>query len=341
MERVMNMGLSPFAVTDIVKRQEIIGEHNPRLIERNNVFHVGMGIDARFARYAGVLMTSVAKTNPDLHVCYHILTDAINPEDEQRFRTFVSQSNSTVIIYYIDNSFLLKLGASAHYSTAAYYRLLIPILLSGTVERVLYLDADISCLNRIEHLAQIDLQAKVAAAVSDVSRVVEEKTRELALTEKRYFNSGVMLIDVARWIDEKITEKTLAKLSDNIGKFSLIDQDALNLVLNGKWVELDAIWNVIYDLGQMKHALPAEAIFLHYTGAVKPWKITGRHFLSHHYREFEASSLWAGSPLLDPVGYKEMEIYARLSLRDGDIRTGIKWYYKYLVEKIAKRNKTN
>ncbi len=334
------MGLSPFTVTDIVKRQEIMSPHGQTILLPSIDLHAGMGIDARFARYAGVLMTSVARTNPDLHVCYHILTDAINPEDEQRFRSFVSQTKSTVIIYYIDNSFLLKLGASAHYSTAAYYRLLIPILLSGTVEKVLYLDADISCLNRIDNLAQIDMQAKVAAAVSDVGRVVEEKTRELALAEKKYFNSGVMLIDVARWIDEKITEKTLAKLSDNIGKFSLIDQDALNLVLDGNWVELDPIWNAIYDLGQMKHAIPAETIFLHYTGAVKPWKVTGRHFLSRHYREYEASSLWAGSPLLDPAGYKEMEIYARLSLRDGDIGTGIKWYGKYLVEKmVCKKHK--
>ena len=113
-----------------------------------------------------------------------------------------------------------------------------------------------------------------------------------------------------------------------------MDQDALNLALDGEAAILPATWNMIYNLGQMTQYPEPGTLFLHYTGSIKPWRLSGRHPLSRYYRDCEARSPWRGEPLLPPAGYKEMEVYARLSLRDKDFFTGLRWYWRYLKTKF-------
>jgi lipopolysaccharide biosynthesis glycosyltransferase len=60
-----------------------------------------------------------------------------------------------------------KWPLSGHYSCAMYYRLIAPLVLNGSVERCLYLDADIICLKGIAGLQDIELRDNVAAVISD------------------------------------------------------------------------------------------------------------------------------------------------------------------------------
>ena len=156
----------------------------------------------------------------------------------------------------------------------------------------------------------------------------------LGLKRNSYFNSGVMLINTAKWVAENISEKVLAILDERGASFTLMDQDALNLALDGEAAILPSTWNMIYNLGQMTQYPEPGTLFLHYTGSIKPWRFPGRHPISRHYRDFENRSPWAGSPLLPPAGYKEMEVYSRLSFRERDFATGLRWYWRYLTTKF-------
>ena len=299
--------------------------------------HIAFGIDANYARCMGVLMASIRTCNPSLPVVFHVFTDSIRAEDRQRLADLAETQGLCIHIYYINSAAVQSFPASSHYSTAVYYRILMPAILQSSAERVLYLDSDIVCIGSLPGLDTLDLAGKSVAAVRDVPRVAAEKQQELKLRHADYFNSGVMIIDVASWNAANLSQQVLTVLSENKGNFSLVDQDALNIVLDGKIAILPPAWNQIYDMGQMTHDPLAETIFLHYTGSVKPWRLAGRHRLSEYYRRQEARSPWAGLPLLAPANYKEMEIYARLSLKAGDIVTALAWYGKYLWAKFGKR----
>lgn len=318
---------------DTVRLQQQYGDGS--LLDSADAFHIAFGIDENYARCMGVLLFSLLAANPQTPLVFHVFSESIKAADLQRLASLAESQRCLVTIYYIDKTVLAKLPAAGHYSTAVYYRIVMPEILQPVAARVLYLDSDIVCLGQLQQLAGLDLQGKIAAAVLDVPRVVDEKIAELALQHGFYFNSGVMLIDIARWNQADISQKVLAVLAENAAGFSLVDQDALNLVLDGSVLPLAPVWNQVYDLGQMTHDPVAGTVFLHYTGGVKPWRLSGRHRLSRWYRDFENASPWAGSPLLPPKDYKEMEIYARLSLKDGDIGTGLLWYWKYLVAKFG------
>jgi lipopolysaccharide biosynthesis glycosyltransferase len=317
---------------DTVLLRKVYGDAS--LATSASAFHIALGIDENYARCMGVLLVSLLAANPDTPLIFHVFTESIKPEDLQRISSLTENRRTTITLYYINKSALAELPASGHYSTAVYYRIVMPSILGSLTDRVLYLDSDIICLGSLSGLAGLDLNDRAVAAVQDVQRVVVEKVSELKLQSQFYFNSGVMLIDIAKWNEADISSRVLQVLAGNKTGFSLVDQDALNIVLDGNVLPLPPIWNQVYDLGQMTHDPVAGTIFLHYTGAVKPWRLSGRHRLSNWYRNFENASPWAGSPLLAPTVYKEMEIYARLALKSGDLPTASVWYWKYLQAKF-------
>lgn len=318
---------------DTILMQKSYGD--PSLLNSSQAFHIAFGIDENYARCMGVLISSLLARNADIPLVFHVFTESVKPDDLAKI-SLLSQNRRTLItLYYINKAALAKLPAAGHYSTAVYYRIVMPEILQAVATRVLYLDSDILCLGSLTGLIGLDLGGRPVAAVLDVQRVVDEKVRELNLSQSFYFNSGVMLIDIVQWNQADISSKVLQVLAENPIGFSLVDQDALNRVLNGQVLPLPPVWNQIYDLGQMTHDPLAGTVFLHYTGAVKPWRLSGRHRLSDLYRNQENSSPWAGAPLLAPSGYKEMEIYARLSLKAGDLPTAARWYGNYLLAKFG------
>lgn len=317
---------------DIVQSRSVLG--NQAVESSPDCQHIAFGIDENYVRCMGVLIFSLLEKNPAASFVCHVFTESVNPADMQKLSILAQNPRLLIHIYLLNKSTLSQLPSTGHYSTAVYHRIVMPTVLHAITPRVLYLDSDILCLGPLVGLNAPDLQGKAVAAVMDVDRVAQEKISELKLQHDFYFNSGVMWIDTAQWMQNDFSGKIIQVLAENQKGFSLVDQDALNLVLDGNVAALPPVWNQIYDLGQMTHDPLPDSIFLHYTGAVKPWRLSGRHRLSALYRNMEARSPWAGSPLLPPGGYKEMEIYARLSLREGDIATGLLWYWKYLQTKF-------
>ena len=317
--------------SDILHGKETLGTH--RTSAAHSSKHIAFGIDEKYARHMGVLMTSLISRNPDSSFVFHVFTNTLRPEDRARLAALSTES-VTIHVYYMAADLLTKLPVTVQYPVSIYYRLLMPEILRESTDIVLYLDSDIICLERLPDFSDVDLAEKSVAAVKDVPRVAQERNMALELKHDSYFNSGVMLINTAKWIAENISEKVLAILDEKGASFTLMDQDALNLALDGEAAILPATWNMIYNLGQMTQYPEPGTLFLHYTGSIKPWRLSGRHPLSRYYRDCEARSPWRGEPLLPPAGYKEMEVYARLSLRDKDFFTGLRWYWRYLKTKF-------
>lgn len=194
---------------------------------------------------------------------------------------------------------------------ASLVRLVLPELLAQRYDRLLYLDCDTEICGDLAPLFDLDLQDLALAAVpasrstgrmspAEIQRR-DARFRALGMTEPfRFFNDGVMLIDVARWNTERIGERALDFIERNPALCQLPDEDALNAVLDGRILDLSPVWNFRAHLMLSPRAGDlADPVIRHYDGPQKPWKRFMRERrlfqfeqANRRYRQFVAGTPW-------------------------------------------------
>ncbi len=255
---------------------------------------VVMACDAGYAPYAFALADQIARAHPsrDFDICI-FSTDLLTvPATLSRLDVLVEQVPPP-------NPFLGGLHQSRH-GAGAYLRLLIPGIVEGRYVRVLYLDCDIwHQRGQLDKLIATDLYGAVLAAVRDntqwrtPNRRVPE-FRAMGRPARSYFNSGVLLIDVNRFVAQNVLGQCLSLWADHPAALTRHDQSLLNLVMDGNWAELSPVWNWQYTWSSRFFADLAEPRLTHFIGARKPWKDkdaslpprfrrTYRDFITAHY----------------------------------------------------------
>jgi lipopolysaccharide biosynthesis glycosyltransferase len=135
----------------------------------------------------------------------------------------------------------------------AYHRLLLPILLPVEVKRLIYFDCDLLVMGSIDKLWNTKLEShEIVAAVQDLRAWIVScdwggaipNWEQLGLDPKaKYFNSGVLLIDMEKWRVENVSRNVARCTLENQQHVRWHDQYGLNVVLYGKWKELPFKWN--------------------------------------------------------------------------------------------------
>lgn len=188
-----------------------------------------------------------------------------------------------------------KLPADDRISFAAYLRIMAPDLLAADYRRMLYLDADVFYQRGDLHrLLELDLAGRPVGAVRDMIQLrkpdrVPGDFVPFGLPFGKYFNSGVLLIDVSTWNAQGITAKALDFAAQNALKLLAHDQTALNVTLRGNWAELSLVWNYEYSHQTMYFAGSFDVCFFHFIGRRKPFNHRYGGFprrFTEEYRQF-------------------------------------------------------
>ena len=161
-----------------------------------------------------------------------------------------------------------------YYTSAIYYRLLIPELFPQ-YEKVLYMDCDTVAVRDIAELYTIDIGDNYIGAVADQAVAVVKEFREytknaLGITYDRYFNSGVIVMNLAKFREIAFYDKFSAVLRS----YDFIiapDQDCLNLICKDKVYFYEAGWNKMPIGGDDDTPLK----LIHYNLSMKPWHYEG------------------------------------------------------------------
>jgi lipopolysaccharide biosynthesis glycosyltransferase len=307
-------------------------------------FHVAFCVDNHYFRSMGATITSLIDNNPGVHFVFHVFAFAVSDDHRHRLQQLEHKFDVDTQIHIIDPAIFQEF---AHYTQSSYYspsiftRLLIPSVLQGMTEKVLYLDADILCVGSIDEMIRMDISDTIAVVVPDAEATTVRRCAELRLKHPRYFNSGVMFMNIDLWMKNEITQSTIDAILKDGAKFRFPDQDALNVVLDGRAKFIDKKWNYLYGLvgdlerDRRKLNLVGDAVFIHFAGAVKPWNNWSLHESRDLFVKYHVMSAWADMPLDEvPQNYKEMRMHSRFLLRRGQVVDSLWWYGKYMKAKF-------
>lgn len=152
----------------------------------------------------------------------------------------------------------------------AYARLFLGELLSPDVSRCVYCDIDILFERDVTELHATELEGAVLGAVPNASPEVDEADlRRLGVPGTRYFNTGMLLVDVDEWRVRDVARRALDFARGAGEGLRMHDQDALNAVLYDSWKQLPEHWNrwrsdtVNWD----------EPYVVHMAMSPKPWQV--------------------------------------------------------------------
>ena len=166
----------------------------------------------------------------------------------------------------------------ARRTEAVYHRLAMPYVLGDDYDRILYLDCDIFIQGgAFSRLFSAAMNGKAIAAVRDLPQWTQPKKELRAFADKsqaaaKYLNSGVILIDTAAYRSTDVLGRCLALGKELAGKPYQHDQDLINEVLQGDWIELSPMWNWQRAVSMPYNGTMLPVNIVHFIGARKPWR---------------------------------------------------------------------
>lgn len=244
---------------------------------KNSEINIVLACDKTYLPHAAATLCSIIENNFSPLKIF-LLHDGLSKKNINSLRNITCKNKNRFYPIKIKNDLFESMKLTNHFSKTIYYRLLIPDILPIEISKVLYLDCDLLVRKPLDELWNIDLTGKFLAAIEN--EISSTHKLELGLNiNSKYFNSGVLLINVEMWRRELIHKKVVDYVRNNSVIIEYPDQDGLNAILEDNWFELPITWNLqsnyflTYDK-QVRYAdIISKTNIVHFTGNdSKPWE---------------------------------------------------------------------
>lgn len=216
-----------------------------------------LATDEVFAPYMAVTLESIVEaSSKDRHYDIVVLSRDISQQSIDRI---VSHTKAPqVSLGFLDAETALqgtKLPHHGHFRPETFFRLLAPWMLPQC-SKAIYLDSDLVVLEDPATLFDTNVEGYLLAATRDADTVgqihgydgtVEPYLRnEMKLSNPElYFQAGVLLLNLSAFREVFTIEDMLNLATIKVWRW--LDQDILNMLADGKYVELDMRWNTLMD----------------------------------------------------------------------------------------------
>lgn len=312
----------------VIKGKLIVNQE----IDDTGFMHIAFNVNDAYFRQAAVAIISVLENNKNKNFTFHIFTDAYEQESAGKLKLIAEKYNIKLCIYAIDMNILAGFHIKVkRFSRVTYLRLIMPKILKD-INYFLYMDADMVCLGDLWQLNDIDFKGKAFAAVSDLPEAVEYRTKFLKLKNDKYFNDGMMFVNVHNWNRLQITEKAFTFKGADPKRFLGQSQDILNLVMDGDIIFLDKKFNVMQESTDVK-----DCVIYHFFGRFKPWEMELNKY-DALWRKYLELSPWPALtdkfPPKKPQYYHDYKKVAKYYKENNDWLNMIESYFWYSILKI-------
>ena len=193
---------------------------------------------------------------------------------------------------------------SFHVSTSALVKFNLPVILDN-IDKLLYIDGDTIIQSDIAELYDLNIDDYYAGVIEDIKPKLVYKPDILTKLDikdhERYFNSGVLLLNLKKMRIDDISEKLMDYRIN--GKNFFMDQDALNFIIGGKAKYLPIKYNFLttlkesFDIKTINDHYPEskyksydnllnDSLIIHYASKLKPWVNSRNEFTEKWFLEF-------------------------------------------------------
>ena len=211
--------------------------------------HIACSTTREFLPHCATMVRSAAVANPGATI--HVLHgDDLSARSRSKLESMVDDEGAAARCHRVSHARLQGLPGAHPAPPSAWYRLLLPEIVDEA-ERVIYLDGDAIVLEALEELWRLDLGGALVGAVTNVlqDEVHEGHVRDIGVRDpSRYFNSGVLLMDLEALRAEVWSETAIDLATRMAAELSWYDQDVLNLTLGERRFELHPRWNCMNSL---------------------------------------------------------------------------------------------
>lgn len=263
-------------------------------------------------------VVETAAESTSFEIC--VLSDGIEAESQEKIKSLVEKAGRRHRIRFIDVSLIIpeSVKVNENWPKAAWARVFLPDLLPD-VSRVIYLD--------IDTMACTDLKELYSTHMGDnaLGVVLEHESHERSHFNERlqipldcpgYFNSGVLLMNLAVFRRDRLVEKIMTFAETKASILYCPDQDALNgalcnriQILHPRWNWYGGLTRAIMKEGYFEHARRGCSLkqaveaalypgILHYRGKEnKPWHYNYGIYGKHYYKCIQRAGLYEYLPL--------------------------------------------
>ena len=290
--------------------------------------------DENYARHCAASLYSLLENNKEIEqINVYIIENKLSNLSKEKINDITKKFNRNLEFLELEK-FCCKFDKNNNYSMSYYARLFLSNL-PNNMETLLYIDCDTIINDSVEELLKIDISQYYLGAVQDSIQVQKIKFIGRG-KEYRYINSGVLLINLNKFREDKIEEKFLEFINKYYGNVPHHDQGILNGVCGEKILYLDPKYNLMPEMIYMnsKQIKKLYGLKYYYTNdelkdAIKKPVII--HFLTK----------WYNRPWYKSCTHPMKQLYIKYlnltkfdnKLLDGDIKGRIK-LQKEIFEKM-------
>lgn len=238
--------------------------------------NIVISIDAAFIRPAEVMLGSLArrvKESISVYLLHNGLTQSVLDAFAQKLRKL---GGLTLHAVYLSSDTFRANQQMEHISIATYNRLLIPYCLPKSVDRALWLDADMIIYRDISSFYHQDFEGKcvVVADKDNTAELYQKIKRDIGVPmAHRYFNAGVILMNLTQIRQEISKEQMLAEARRLQDKTTFVDQDIVNSLFCNRAKYVSRYYNLekkVFE-GDVSRGELEQLYILHLNTYAKPW----------------------------------------------------------------------
>ncbi|MBS4154867.1 glycosyltransferase family 8 protein [Cobetia sp. MC34] len=282
------------------------------------MLHIFISCDENYAPHLATTIISIldnCQTPEDL--CFIIGDAGLTSSTISRLQEMITCYKSNITFTYLDKSKFEGLEVK-RYGLSIYFRLYLKEVIAPYIKFIVCIDCDTVVVEDIttimDDLPTLDF---TLAAVENIGR---SPYKSLGLEKGKYFNCGLMLINMRYWKELNIGERALSFLREHPELCTYPEQSALNKILDGEWTQLPLAWNAqrpaYKNLEKRMHEQhrPREEFLesiqkpkmIHYMGKrSKPWEYGSLHPLKDIYFYYRAMTPWNSGVIINNKTFKK------------------------------------
>jgi lipopolysaccharide biosynthesis glycosyltransferase len=288
------------------------------MIDSKRIYNIAIAFDKNYLNPFYALIASILINNSEAEIRFHCITRDVSELIKKQIVDYLTSFNSTINFYEINEEIISNFVIMNHWNTSVYFKLFFPLFVKSEIKTLLYLDTDTLVVNSLEELFNTQLNDKIAAVIKD-EHVGNEAYFELHNREN-YFNSGVMLIDIKKWNELTISQKVIKYLNDYPEKIIYVDQDALNVILENKYLLIPEKYN--YTFSHFKD-IPSRTeitnllnfvVIIHFTIS-RPWNLLCENRLNQQYKLYLSKYPYSNKAIID-FSISKIPFYLKIRFRE-------------------------